>query len=138
MYGVPIAVAIIAIVGNLPLKLSTKQAAVRGLRISICAALASFSLYNHLLLRYVKCTTQQEITCRTIGAVRTGRAPVQYSDTEILRIHGLEDTQIEQMWTAESIEHARLELSSAAVFAWGALNFAAGCFGRSTLQTRTR
>jgi hypothetical protein len=54
------------------------------------------------------------------------------SDEEVLQIAGLDDGDIERMWTPNSVKHARLELFVSYLLALLALNFAIGVIPRAS------
>ncbi len=122
-----LAVILIWIVGRLP-TLSRSRANSRKLRaFTLAAAVIGLAVYVVFLALRVKGvdTPLDGRQYRTVGSVRTPvalRCGTDSSDEDLLSCGGLEDGDIERMWTPSSVVHSRLELFFAYVFTLSFIN----------------
>jgi hypothetical protein len=135
VYAVPLASLIVGLVGWTLPKLLKKRASARFSVLSLGLAFVSLFLYFYLVSRYVKEveTPHNGTQYRTIGSVRTVDAQKMFSkmsDQDLLKTGGLEDGDIETMWTPFSVLRVRLELLITYVLCLSFVNFVMGNFGR--------
>ena len=127
IYAAGIAAVLIWAIGELP-KLSVKKAADRyWFAGGIAAALLSLGWYALLLIAYVKGveTPFNGLQYRTVGSVRTpvaDRCTPNKTDQDLLRCGGLEDGDIEELWTPSSVYRVRFELFMSYILVLGSIN----------------
>jgi len=131
VYAVGPAVAVVAAFGKLPSLFRTKGTAKSAAFAGALLALVSLFAYGAFLSKYVVSveTPNNGIQYRTIGSQRTAEALRMfpgYSDARILEIAGLNDADIERMWTPSSVRRARIELLVSYMLCLTFINFAAG------------
>lgn len=136
-YGAPAAVVIAGLLGLMPRFFKTKGKAKLAMAVGVFVALASLFVYGYLLSKYVVRvqTPYNGTQYRTIGSQRTPEALQMfsgYSDERILEIAGLNDADIERMWTTSSVRRARLELFICYVLCLASINFSLGSQERAS------
>ena len=118
---------LVLLIGKLP-SLSKKKTSVGnwfgGGLIVACVALVA---YAYCLLTYVKGvdTPHDGTQYRTVGSVRTpvaARCGENISEENLLKCGGLDDGDIETMWTPSSVRQARLELFFSYVVLLGSIS----------------
>lgn|GEM_PF-4670641 len=127
VYAPGIAAVLIWAIGELP-KLSTKKGAARYWFIGgIATALIALGCYALLLIAYVPGvpTPFNGMQYRTVGSVRTpvaDRCTPNKTDQDLLRCGGLEDGDIETLWTPSSVYRIRFELFVSYILVLGSIN----------------
>jgi hypothetical protein len=134
-YAASAALIFIAVAGLLPSIVTKRITAKICMCGSIVVCLAALTVYACLISKYVVSveTPNNGTQYRTIGSQRTAEAIRMFpgeSDQRILQIAGLNDGDIEKMWTPSSVRTARVELFLAYVLTLCALNFAVGLLPR--------
>jgi Na+/melibiose symporter-like transporter len=130
-----VAAALIAVFGMLPALLRRESCQKWWLGLGVVIAIISVIAYAYFLSTYVKevDTPNDGPQYRTVGSVRTGKAKQMFtdrSDGQILKIAGLTDGDIENMWTPSSVRDARIKLFFSYLFVLGAINFVLGSLAR--------
>ena len=134
-YGAYAAFLIIGLFCLLPTTLDSKHQAKSCLRGSIVMTCVVFVLYAFLVERYVISveTPNNGVQTRSVGFRVEPRIRVQFpdkNDPELLRIGGLEDWQIQKVWTPGSVLALRLSLLLAFSLTLGLANLALGAAAR--------
>jgi len=131
VYASGIATMFVGLIGSL-IKFSRRSPS-SILKFSLSAAFIALCGYVILLSTYVKGveTPNNGTQYRAVGNKRTDLAKVCYpnevspSDEELLKCGGLNEGDIERMWTASSVRLIRLSLFLSYVVVLGSLNLAA-------------
>jgi hypothetical protein len=134
-YGAYVATVLIGLFSLLPLMLENKQQAKSCLKVSIAMAFVVFLIYALLVERYVISveTPANGVQTRSVGFRVEPRIRAQYPDKidpELLRIGGLEDWQIQKVWTPGSVLALRLSLLITFSLTLGLANVALGAAAR--------
>ena len=134
-YAVSVATIIVSLCFLLPTLIENKQEARRWLKWTFCLTIAAFAIYASLVARYVVSvdTPNNGTQTRSIGyrVDPTIRASFPgKNDEELLRIGGLEEWQIEKVWTPGSVRAVRLGLLGAYSLTLGLTNIAFGAAER--------
>src|SRR5271155_99899 len=114
-YGAELATVLVGLFSLLPLMLENKQQAKLALKTAIAMAFVVFLIYTFLVGRYVisEETPNNGVQTRSVGFRVEPRIRALYpdkTDSELLRIGGLEDWQIQKVWTPDSVLLLRLSL----------------------------
>ena len=114
-YGAYVATVIIGLFSLLSLVLESKREAKSHLKAAIAMAFVVFLIYAFLVERYVISveTPANGVQTRSVGFRVEPRIRALYpdkNDPELLRIGGLEDWQIQKVWTPGSVLALRLSL----------------------------
>ncbi len=139
IYGASSAAALTGAFGKLPSIFETKATAKKAALCAFAIALFALIAYGFLLSKFVKGveTPNNGVQYRTIGSQRTIEAlqifPGQ-SDEEILEKAGLNEGDIERMWTPSSVEHAQFGLFISYLVLLGSFNFAVGSYSRASAR----
>jgi hypothetical protein len=136
-FAAALAVAVIALFGKIPRLFRTKGGAKKAAVVAVFVAFASLVGYGALLSKYVvKIETPNSGTqYKSIGSELTPKARQMFPDESpgrILEIAGLDDGDIERMWTPSSVHRARLELFVSYLLSLAAVNFAAASYTRAS------
>jgi hypothetical protein len=135
-YAVPVATLVIGLCILVPNMIRTKERANTWLKWSLVATFVMFILYVFLVGRYV-ITVETPVNgtqVRSVGFHVDPRIRALYpdkNDAELLRIGGLEDWQIETVWTPGSVLALRLTLLMSFALAFGIANIAIGSAARA-------
>ena len=140
VFGASAAVAITGAFGKLPSIFETKKNAKKGMLYALTVALLALIAYSFLLSKFVKKveTPNSGVQYRTIGSQRTAEARQKFpgkSDEEVLKVAGLNDGDIERMWTPSSVQHARFGLFISYLVLLGSFNFAVGSYSRASSRS---
>jgi len=131
-YGIPLAMAIIAIIGwALPGRFKRKRAQEWGLNVSIGLAIFACILYSIACIAYVRSVNPPDVGTqyRSIGTQRSDEILKKFpgrSDEELLEIVGLEEKDIRRIWNSGSVTLARSGLFISYFFALAFSNLAIG------------
>lgn len=125
-YAGGLASAFVLGLGSLP-EITKARTRGRWFAFGLLATFVFLATYATLLSTYVKRvgTPRDGMQFRTVGSVRTPASltcPRNVSDEDLLECGGLNDGDIETMWTASSVRQARLELFLSYVLCLGALS----------------
>jgi hypothetical protein len=136
-FAAGLAMALTALFGRIPRLFRTKGGAKKAVVVAVLVAVVSLVAYCALLSKYVvKIETPNSGTqYRSIGSEVTPKARHMFPDEppeRILEIAGLDDADIEQMWTPSSVHRARLELFVSYLLCLAAINFAAASYARAS------
>jgi hypothetical protein len=123
----------------LPLLLDTKQQAKVWLKRAVIASFLMFILYSILVARYVIRveTPANGLQVRSVGFRVEPRIRALFpdkNDWELLRIGGLEDWQINKVWTPNSVLALRMSLLTTFALTFGAANVAIGAAKRANTR----
>ena len=134
-YGAYAAILLVGLFSLLPNVLENKQQAKSWLKRAIAATCVVFMLYAFLVERYVISveTPANGVQTRSIGFRVEPRIRTLYpdkNDPELLRIGGLEDWQIQKVWTPGSVLALRLSLLATFSLTLGLANVALGAAAR--------
>jgi len=134
-YGVEVATVLIGLFSLLPLMLENKQQAKSILKAAIASACLMFLIYACLVGRYVisEETPYNGVQTRSVGFRVEPRIRALYpdmTDSQLLRIGGLEDWQIQKVWTPGSVLALRLSLLITFSLTLGLANVALGAAAR--------
>lgn len=137
IYAAGIATVIIWAFGMFPQRLRYKKSARRWAGFGLALAFGSFLFYAHFIAAYVVRveTPKNGSQYRTVGSEKSIKALHDYpseSDEGLVKIAGLEDGDIERMWTPSSVRLARLELFSSYLATLCLINFALGAHERAS------
>jgi len=140
-YASGIATVFVGLIGSLS-KLSRRSPDMV-FKAAVLAAFLALFAYGFLLSTYVKGveTPNNGTQYRTVGTERTGLAKVCYpnesnpSDEELLKCGGLNDGDIERMWTPSSVRWVRFDLFLSYVALLGSLNLAIAAAPRSRTKS---
>jgi membrane protein implicated in regulation of membrane protease activity len=143
IYAAPLATALVAVFGAIPAWSKGKAATRIWLAVSIFLVLLSLIAYVYLLSTFVKEieTPDNGTQYRTIGSQRTAKAIRLFpdkSDGQILKIAGLEEDDIENMWTISSIREVRSELFFSYLLGLCSINFILGLIAHRKTQKDAR
>src|SRR5579863_9602072 len=113
-YGAGVATALFLLFGAAPKLFKNKAQAKAATYAASGLAAISLVVYGGLLSRYVVGveTPKDGTQYRTVGEQRSREAIEKFpalSDAELLHKAGLEDADIERMWTRASLHQARIE-----------------------------
>jgi len=132
-----LAAATVALFGVIPLKLRTQAIAARNMKIALGVGSVFVVLYGILLMTVVvpRPTPKNGTVYIAIGFERTDLAKSKFpnvSNDELIKDAGLEQGDIEKLWTASSILLAKTLLFLSYLGAMTSLNYAIGAHERST------
>jgi hypothetical protein len=135
-YAVGAATLVIGLCSLLPNLIETKRQAKLWLMWGVLATVGLFALYSVLVTRYVARieTPANGVQLRSIGFRVNPRIRALYpdkNDPELLRIGGLEDWQIQKVWTPNSVLALRLCLLISFALTFGIANIAIGAAARA-------
>jgi hypothetical protein len=130
-YAVPAATIVIGLFSLLPNLIGNRQNAKSWLKLSVGTTIVAFILFSGLVARYVISveTPENGVQTRSIGFRVEPRIRALYpdkNDPELLRIGGLEDWQIQKVWTPGSVLALRLSLLTSFSLTLGLANVALG------------
>lgn len=129
--------AIVILVGWLSTNLRTQQVAKRNMKWAVGVAAALSVLYGVLLMSVVvpKENLRHETLYINIGFQRTTLAKTMFPEAtppgELLEYSGLEESQVQKMWTPGSILLAKVLLYLSYLSAMASANYAIGAHTRS-------
>jgi hypothetical protein len=128
-YAAGFAAVLVGLLGKLPSRSRTGDARNRWFNGALFVSVASLFIYAYFLSVYVQGvhTPENGMQYRVIGSERTSQSTLcrpNKSDEDLLKCGGLEDGDIETLWTVSSVRKARLELFMSYVVLLGALNVA--------------
>jgi len=131
IFAAGIATVVIWAFGMFPRRLRSKKSARRWAGFSLALALVSFLFYAHFLAEYVVRveTPRNGSQFRTVGSEKSTKALHDFpgeSDGRLLEIAGLNDSDIEEMWTPSSVRRARFELFSSYLITLCMINLSLG------------
>jgi hypothetical protein len=134
-YGAYAAMVLIGLFSLLPNVLENKQQAKSWLKWAMATTCVAFMLYAFLVERYVISveTPANGVQTRSVGFRVEPRIRALYpdkNDPELLRIGGLEDWQIQKVWTPGSVLALRMSLLSTFAITLGLANVALGAAAR--------
>jgi len=134
-YGPYAAIIVIGLFSLLPNVIENKQQAKSWLKRAILTTGLVFVLYSYLVERYVISveTPANGVQTRSVGFRVEPRIRAQYpdkNDPELLRIGGLEDWQIQKVWTPGSVLALRLSLLATFSLTLAVANVALGAAAR--------
>jgi hypothetical protein len=134
-YGAYAAIVLIGLFSLLPNLLESKQQAKSWLKWAVATTCVMFLLYAFLVERYVISvdTPANGVQTRSVGFRVEPRIRAQFpdlNDAELLRKGGLEDWQIQKVWTPDSVLALRLSLLIAFSLTLGLANVALGAAAR--------
>jgi hypothetical protein len=134
-YGAYAAIVLIGLFSLLPNLLDNKQQAKAWLKWAIVTACAVFLIYAFLVARYVISveTPANGVQTRSVGFRVEPRIRAQFpdkTDPELLRTGGLEDWQIQKVWTPGSVLALRLSLLITFALTLSLANVALGAAAR--------
>jgi hypothetical protein len=134
-YAVPAAMVAIGLCTLLPNLLESKQQAKSWLKRGIVATFLMFIAYSVLVSRYVITdeTPANGVQVRSVGFRVEPRIRAMYptkNDAELLRIGGIEEWQIETVWTPWSVHVLRLTLLITFALTLGLANVTIGAAAR--------
>ena len=118
---------LILLIGKLPSLSKTKASVGNWFTGGLIVACVALAVYAYCLLTYVKGvdTPHDGTQYRTVGSVRmpaAARCGENISDEDLLKCGGLDDGDIETMWTPASVRRARLELFFSYVVLLGSIS----------------
>jgi len=140
VYLAALSSGVVAFFGWLPARLRTKETANRHMWMAGGLSLLLLIVYGILVMKVVVAieTPHNGTQYRTIGFQRTVLAMTQFPNApseELIKSSGLNEGDIEKMWTPESILLAKGLLFVSYLGAIASLNFAVGAFNRSMPST---
>jgi hypothetical protein len=126
-YAAGAASVLILLIGKLPRLPDSKISTVNWFKWGLLTAVLGLVGYAYCLITYVKEveTPKDGIQYRAVGSERTAAAancPPQSSDQDLLKCAGLEDADIEKVWSPGSVRRARLELFLSYIVFLGSIN----------------
>lgn len=127
-YASALATALIASVGFYPIRSIEKGVWKRRAVFGLIVCVVSLLAYAYFLSTFVKAieTPNNGTQYRTVGSQRTEMALNRFpgaTDGQLLRVAGLNDDDIEKMWTPSSVTWARLKLFLSYLFGLTSINF---------------
>jgi hypothetical protein len=134
-YAVSVATIVVSLCFLLPTLIENKQQARRWLKWTFSMAIFAFAIYAVLVVRYVITvqTPNDGPQTRSVGFRVDPRLRAAYpakNDPDLLQIGGLEEWQIETVWTPGSVRAVRLGLLGTFSLTLGLANIAFGATER--------
>jgi hypothetical protein len=137
VYVLPTTLVFIALSSIFAWNIRSIKKAMVALWVSACLFVGSIIFLAALTQLYVVSVdvpVQNRTIHRTVGSERTEFAKKWFddkTDSEMLKEHGLSESDISELWTRSSLLMTRLAIFIACLFAFSSLNFGIGAFARA-------